>query len=154
MLRRSPCHRGRVHFDFSEEVVKRLHTSTLRLELTPSFFCLCMLCLRVCLVDMHSPTVSYSLSLFMWSLQLCIYVLYYFKYGPVLAHLSTCPCHEFLSLSSGPLSYSDQVSSHVVYLHLQYHFLYFFSFSPLFSRLLFEFIVMICCYSSSLQVCL
>lgn len=37
MLRRSPCHRGRVHFDFSEEVVKRLHTSTLRLELTPSF---------------------------------------------------------------------------------------------------------------------
>ncbi|KAI2663585.1 cAMP-specific 3',5'-cyclic phosphodiesterase 4B [Labeo rohita] len=29
MLRRSPCHRSRVHFDFSEEVVKRLHTSTL-----------------------------------------------------------------------------------------------------------------------------
>ncbi|XP_051986509.1 cAMP-specific 3',5'-cyclic phosphodiesterase 4B-like isoform X3 [Xyrauchen texanus] len=28
MLRRSPCHRGRVHFDFSEEVLKRLHTST------------------------------------------------------------------------------------------------------------------------------
>ncbi|KAA0712917.1 cAMP-specific 3',5'-cyclic phosphodiesterase 4B [Triplophysa tibetana] len=27
MLRRSPCHRGRVHFDFSEEVVRRLHVS-------------------------------------------------------------------------------------------------------------------------------
>ncbi|GAA6093690.1 cAMP-specific 3',5'-cyclic phosphodiesterase 4B isoform X3 [Tachysurus ichikawai] len=26
MCHRSPCHRGRIYFDFSEEVVKRLHT--------------------------------------------------------------------------------------------------------------------------------
>ncbi|KAJ7986312.1 hypothetical protein DPEC_G00338620 [Dallia pectoralis] len=29
MHRRSPCHRSRVHFDFSEEVVKKLHASSL-----------------------------------------------------------------------------------------------------------------------------
>ncbi|XP_058258457.1 cAMP-specific 3',5'-cyclic phosphodiesterase 4B isoform X2 [Hemibagrus wyckioides] len=28
MYRRSPCHKGRIYFDFSEEVVKRLHTPT------------------------------------------------------------------------------------------------------------------------------
>ncbi|KAG1941033.1 cAMP-specific 3',5'-cyclic phosphodiesterase 4B [Pimephales promelas] len=41
MLRRSPCHRGRVHFDFSEEVVKRLHTSTLSFDVEngPSASC-------------------------------------------------------------------------------------------------------------------
>ncbi|MED6283928.1 hypothetical protein CHARACLAT_014069 [Characodon lateralis] len=27
MYRRSPCARGRVHFDFSEEVVKKLHAT-------------------------------------------------------------------------------------------------------------------------------
>lgn len=32
MYRWSPCHKGRIYFDFSEEVVKRLHTSTRRLE--------------------------------------------------------------------------------------------------------------------------
>lgn len=30
MYRRSPCHNGRIYFDFSEEVVKRLHASTFR----------------------------------------------------------------------------------------------------------------------------
>lgn len=32
MCHRSPCHRGRIYFDFSEEVVKRLHTPAFRSE--------------------------------------------------------------------------------------------------------------------------
>ncbi|XP_051997034.1 cAMP-specific 3',5'-cyclic phosphodiesterase 4B-like isoform X3 [Xyrauchen texanus] len=41
MILRSPCHRGRVQFDFSEEVVKRLHTSTLSFDVEngPSASC-------------------------------------------------------------------------------------------------------------------
>lgn len=110
MLRRSPCHRGRVHFDFSEEVVKRLHTSTLRLELTPSFF----VSVRLCLSGSHAFTHCLLLSL--TTAVTYLSAKYYFKYGSLLAHLSACLRHEFLSLSSGPLSHSDQVSSLVAYL--------------------------------------
>jgi len=154
MLRRSPCHRGRVHFDFSEEVVKRLHTSTLRLELTPFFFCL--LCLSVCLSGSHAFSLSLSLfaCLFMWSLQLCIYLpstTLILNMSQYLAILSAINCHKFLSLffwtlvtqRSDVISYC--VSFLLKHLCLQYHFLCIFSFTPLFSRLVFEFIGMICC---------
>ncbi|KAG9351040.1 hypothetical protein JZ751_024930, partial [Albula glossodonta] len=41
MIRRSPCHRGRVHFDFSEEVIKRIHASNLSFDVEngPSASC-------------------------------------------------------------------------------------------------------------------
>lgn len=55
MYRRSPCHKGRIYFDFSEEVVNRLHASTFRSEHIHSHFSLshsvCLLpsvCLSVC----------------------------------------------------------------------------------------------------------
>lgn len=38
MYRRSPCHKGRIYFDFSEEVVKRLHASAFRSEHVHSHF--------------------------------------------------------------------------------------------------------------------
>lgn len=92
MLRRSPCHRSRVHFDFSEEVVKRLHTSTLRLELTssssdsvtsqtlsgshafthsrflPLFFCLCMQLLQL---HIQSATLNMGHYLSVYVMNLC-----------------------------------------------------------------------------------
>ncbi|KAG7487631.1 hypothetical protein MATL_G00025570 [Megalops atlanticus] len=41
MFRRSPCHRGRVHFDFSEDVIKRIHSANLSFDVEngPSASC-------------------------------------------------------------------------------------------------------------------
>lgn len=109
MYRRSPCHKGRIYFDFSEEVVKRLHASTFRSECVRSrtFLWVILSVLRpltlICMFISHFHTLSLFLCAPDWfACHACDLV------QPWRKSLSaeTRPAHAEVE-QEGPVSYSS-----------------------------------------------
>lgn len=94
MYRRSPCARGRVHFDFSEEVIRKLHAANHghnhRLGHTDKHTATCThtFMLPFCVTFKQKPVPL------LWILSLCCLI--WCQFWLILCHFTVCPADELL----------------------------------------------------------